>query len=61
MLSFTHVLLISAIGLWIFGPSRVPRLGRVLGDGVREFKKGLRGEGDIDVTDSVRRLPDDEA
>jgi len=48
--SLGHLLLLGAIALLVFGPSRVPRLGRTLGDGVREFKRGLRGETEIDVT-----------
>ncbi|MGE3681572.1 MAG: twin-arginine translocase TatA/TatE family subunit [Bdellovibrionales bacterium] len=60
MLSLTHILIFLLIALVVFGPSRLPGLGRGLAEGLRNFKKGLRGEGDIDITDSVKRLPDDE-
>jgi sec-independent protein translocase protein TatA len=56
MLSLTHMLLLLVVVLLFVGPSKLPRLGKSLGEGMRNFKKGLRGEGDIDVTDSVRRL-----
>ena len=26
----------------LFGPKRLPEIGRALGDGIREFKKALR-------------------
>ena len=28
----------------LFGSSKIPQLGRGLGEGIRNFKKGLRGE-----------------
>jgi len=55
-LSGTHMFLLLIIGLVIFGPSRLPKLGRSFGDAVRAFKKGLHGD-EIDVTDSVRHEP----
>ena len=53
-----HLLILGFIVLLIFGPTRLPVLTKSIGEGVRAFKKGLRGEGDIDVTDSVKRLDD---
>jgi len=32
------------IALVIFGPKRLPELGRSLGDGMREFKSSITGE-----------------
>jgi len=34
--------------LLLFGAKRIPGLGRGLGAGVREFKKGAEGEGDAE-------------
>jgi sec-independent protein translocase protein TatA len=44
----THLIFILAIVLIIFGPGKLPDLGRGLGKGIREFKDALRGgmEGD---------------
>ena len=53
-LSFTHLLLVAIILLIFFGPSRVPDLGKSLGQAIRNFKKGLSEE-EIDVTDSTKR------
>ena len=59
MLSLTHLLLIGIVLLLVFGPTRLPDLGRVLGKSARNFRKALRGEEDIDVTDSVKRIEDE--
>jgi sec-independent protein translocase protein TatA len=58
--SFWHFMFFGAILLLVFGPKRLPELGKALGDSVRNYKKGVKGESDIDVTDSVKRLPKDE-
>ncbi|MGE4133061.1 MAG: twin-arginine translocase TatA/TatE family subunit [Bdellovibrionales bacterium] len=39
-----------AIALLLFGPSRLPGLGRSLGDAIRGFKKGMEGEEDKDAS-----------
>ncbi len=56
MLSLTHFLLLSVILLLVFGPTKLPQLGRMLGESARAFKKALNGREDIDVTASVKRL-----
>ena len=48
-LSPMHLILIIGIVLLIFGPSRLPGLGKGMGDAIRGFKKGLKGD-EIDVT-----------
>ena len=40
-ISITHILLVAVIVLVIFGPKRLPDLGKALGEGIRDFKKGL--------------------
>ncbi len=42
----TEIILIAAVILILFGARRIPELMRSLGSGTREFKKGMRGEGD---------------
>jgi sec-independent protein translocase protein TatA len=39
-----HWLILLAIVLIIFGPKRLPGLGRQLGSGIREFTSSLAGE-----------------
>ncbi len=58
-LSIWHLLVLLAIVLLFFGPSRLPGLSRSLGESIRGFKKALKGEDEIDVTDSVKSIEDD--
>lgn len=52
---------IAAIGLLIFG-KRLPDVGRSLGQGIVQFKKGLKGvEEDIETESDKKSLPDKSA
>ncbi len=53
-LSIWHILLIAFIVILLFGPNRLPQLGKSVGEAIRGFKKGLN-EDEIDVTDASRR------
>ncbi len=37
-----HLLLILGIALVVFGPKRLPELGRGLGEGIRSFRESFR-------------------
>ena len=39
----TDVIIVLVIALLIFGPKRLPMLGRSLGQGMREFKDSITG------------------
>lgn len=53
--SIWQILIVIAIFAILFmGPSRIPGIGKSLGEAIRGFKKGLDGN-EIDVTDSVKR------
>jgi sec-independent protein translocase protein TatA len=43
-LGFGEILLILLIVVLIFGTSRIPELGKGLGEGIRNFKKSIRNE-----------------
>lgn len=43
-LGFQELLIIFLIIIVIFGASKIPQLGRGLGEGIRNFKKGLKEE-----------------
>jgi sec-independent protein translocase protein TatA len=44
--------------LIIFGPKRLPQMGRSLGSGMREFKDGITGKSDDDGADEDERRPE---
>ena len=39
-----HLLVILGIALLVFGPKKLPELGKGLGDGIRAFKAGIKDE-----------------
>ena len=44
LLQPTHLLVILVVGLFVFGPKKLPELGKGLGDGIRGLKKAMNGE-----------------
>lgn len=50
MLQPTHLILLLAIALIVLGPKRLPDAGRALGQGLREFKASISGEGEEQST-----------
>ena len=44
------------IALVIFGPKRLPDLGRSLGSGMREFKDSITGKDDDDEDEAQAKL-----
>ncbi|MCB0406692.1 MAG: twin-arginine translocase TatA/TatE family subunit [Bdellovibrionales bacterium] len=53
--SLWQILIVVGIFVLLFmGPKRLPAALKSLGEGIRDFKKGLDGD-EIDVTDSVKR------
>lgn len=43
-----HLIIILVIALLIFGPSKLPGLGKGLGEAFRGFKDGIKGSGSSD-------------
>jgi sec-independent protein translocase protein TatA len=43
-LGFPELILILVIVIVIFGSSRIPELGRGLGEGIKNFRKSIKGE-----------------
>jgi sec-independent protein translocase protein TatA len=43
-IGITELLLILGVALLLFGASRVADIGKGLGEGIRNFKKGLKDE-----------------
>jgi sec-independent protein translocase protein TatA len=40
-----HLVVILVVALLIFGPSKLPGLGKGLGEGIKGFKEGIKGIG----------------
>ena len=38
-----HLLVILVVGLFLFGPKKLPELGKGLGEGIRSFREALNG------------------
>ncbi|MEW6211648.1 MAG: twin-arginine translocase TatA/TatE family subunit [Acidobacteriota bacterium] len=43
-ISFPEILLILLIVILLFGARRIPELAKGLGEGIRSFKTGMRGD-----------------
>lgn len=41
-----HLLVILFIALLVFGPKKLPELGKGLGEGIRSFKESMNGKGE---------------
>ncbi len=48
----THLILVLAIALIVFGPGKLPELGKALGQSIRELKKALN-----EATSATKEAP----
>jgi sec-independent protein translocase protein TatA len=46
----THLLVIFGIALLVFGPKKLPELGKGIGEGIRGFKSAIKAEEDKPAT-----------
>ncbi|MBY6277038.1 Sec-independent protein translocase protein TatB [Symbiobacterium thermophilum] len=54
-LGFTEILVIMIVALVVFGPNKLPELGRSMGQAIREFRKATQS-----ITTEVTRVASDE-
>ena len=64
-LGVPELVLILIIGLVIFGPGRLPDIGKALGKSIKEFKSANSepeeaARSEINVTKEAKRLPENE-
>ena len=59
----TELIIVLVIVLLIFGPKRLPGLGRQLGSGMREFKDSITGKNEEEekLEQTKRELPEPQA
>lgn len=53
----THLLVILFIALLVFGPKKLPELGKGLGEGIRGFKDAVKDGGNT-TTDAASKNPE---
>lgn len=51
-----ELLIILVIVLLVFGANKLPQLGEGIGKAIKNFKRGVNHDDDIDVTPSERRV-----
>ena len=55
----THLLIIAGIALLIFGPKKLPELGKGMGEGIRGFKAAMQAKDEAPaVTAPASSAPD---
>lgn len=56
-IGFPELLLLGLVVLLVFGPKRLPEMGRSLGKGMREFKESVTGDHKHDDDELVLTAP----
>ena len=60
-----ELIVIFIVAFLVFGPKKLPELGRTLGKGIRDLKSAMRGvtesfsEAESDITDEFKKTKDD--
>ncbi len=52
-----HLLVILFIALLVFGPKKLPELGKGLGEGIRSFKESMNGKDPAATPPSEEKKP----
>ena len=54
-----HLLVIFGIALLVFGPKKLPELGKGIGEGIRGFRSAMKAEEEKPAT-ATPSIPDDQ-
>jgi sec-independent protein translocase protein TatA len=54
----THLLIIAGIALLIFGPKKLPELGRGMGEGIRGFKAAMQAKDEAPASAPISNPPE---
>lgn len=57
-LGFGELVIVLLIVMLIFGAGRLPQIGDGLGRAIRNLKRGLNTDDDIDITPAEKQVPD---
>ena len=58
-IGFQELLVILILALLIFGPKKLPKLGKAMGATLHNFKRGMK-QGQRDAEDKIEEAADDE-
>ena len=58
-IGFQELLIILIIALFVFGPKKLPKLGKAMGATLHNFKRGMK-QGERDAQDKIEEAADDE-
>lgn len=56
-LSFSHILILLLVLVLVFGAKRIPEIGSSLGQGIKEFKRSMRGITEDESVAPPRSVP----
>lgn len=56
-----HWLLVIAIALLLFGPKKLPELGKGLAEGIRGFKEGMKEQPPAQASNDQSKKPEDKS
>ncbi len=56
-----HLLVIFFIALLVFGPKKLPELGKGLGEGIRALKEGMKDNSSAQASTDQNKKPDTKA
>ncbi len=56
-----HLMIIAGIALLIFGPKKLPELGKGMGEGIRGFKAAMQGKEESPVVVPPPTIPEEKA
>ena len=60
-IGFPEIVVLLVLALIIFGPKRLPELGKSLGKGIREFRSSVSGEKEDEEDEELRELQQSKA
>ena len=60
-IGFPEIVVLLIIALIVFGPKRLPELGKSLGRGIREFRSSVSGEKEDEEDEDLRELQQSKA